>query len=170
MPGIVNVGLSRKLSKDYQSRGFTLNIQAELPANAVEDPNSMAEATGHLFQLAEDLLTDQVNAASIGGEGTERPRPQAQDTPPQPRPTPRPSRGPSAPSQNGDGGNGRGIAQAQLRAIRNMAKRAGQDPAQMAEADFGVGLRELSIRQASSMIDDLKAMIEEQAGKPVGSR
>jgi hypothetical protein len=46
MPVKVNVRLSRKVTEDFQSRGFSLNIEAELPANVIEDPNAMAAATG----------------------------------------------------------------------------------------------------------------------------
>ena len=34
----INVGLSRKLSQDYNSRGFSLNIDGEFPLRAGKQP------------------------------------------------------------------------------------------------------------------------------------
>jgi hypothetical protein len=171
MPVIVNVGISRKMSQDYQSQGFSLNITSELPATAVEDPNQMAQATGHLFQLAGDLLDEQVRKA----QG--QPTPQAQPAgngnghggASQPQAPRRFSQqtGQAKPNGyakgNGNGGNGgngrRGITDAQTNAIRKMSQKIGQDGEQVAQDEFGLPLSSLTIRQASDLIDTLKKNI-----------
>lgn len=175
MPVIVTVGLSRKLSKDYQSQGYSLNVQAELPATAIEDPNAMAQATDHMFRLANDLLDAQITAATSEGQSaiTVPPRRPTGNNPP-----PAPANRPSAPrarsfyngnghgangNGQGNGGNGsphRGITDAQKKAIGRMAEKVGQDPEQTAKDEFGTGLSSLTIRQASEMIENLKGQIE----------
>lgn len=166
MPVLITVGRSTKLSENYNSRGYSVTIQAELPAGAVEDPNLMAETTNQLFQLAADLLDEQIGHGATDSSSN--------------RPTPAPAEGrhaaPSAVrpasrrtapvSVNGQGstrpkGEQRGITQAQAKALANMARRVGQDPEQLALDEYGKGTRELSIREASSLIDSLKGRIEQ---------
>ena len=168
MPLTVNVGLSRKVTEDYNSKGFTLNIAAELPASLIEDPNGLAQATNNLFALAGDLLEEQVrNASNIGDptpirSGDRQPRlPQTTN-----------DRGPSNGNGNGHaGGNGNGgnghdgprpATQAQVRAIYNMSKRLNQNADGYAQQEFNVPVRQLSIKQASQMIEALKAGFEAQ--------
>ena len=55
----VNVGLSRKLSKDYQSTGYSVNLEAEITA-PVSDPNAVVEQVKEVFDLAADALAQQV--------------------------------------------------------------------------------------------------------------
>ena len=181
MPLTVNVGLSRKVTEDYNSRGFTLNIAAELPANLVEDPNGLAEATNNLFQLATDLLDDQVQQAT---GGTKPPaRPDGRNGEQRPCPPQRPANGSRPGNGNGNGngnGGGRGyrsggnghdaereITQAQARAIQNMARRLKEDADAWASEQFGVPVRELTVKQGSQLIDQLKAAIE--SPEPAGA-
>ena len=51
----VNVGLSRKLSKDYNSEGFSINVEGEVSA-AVNDPQAVVEQVKELYDLAEGHL------------------------------------------------------------------------------------------------------------------
>ena len=55
----VNVGLSRKLSKDYNSTGYSVNLDGEVTA-PVSDPEGVIEQAKELFDLAEELLAVQV--------------------------------------------------------------------------------------------------------------
>ena len=55
----VNVGLSRKLSKDYNSTGYSVNLDGEVTA-AVSDPEGVIEQVKELFDLAEEALSVQV--------------------------------------------------------------------------------------------------------------
>ena len=55
----VNVGLSRKLSKDYNSTGFTVNIEGEITA-PTSDPQAVIEQVKELYDLAEESLDQQI--------------------------------------------------------------------------------------------------------------
>ena len=55
----VNVGLSRKVSKDYQSTGFSVNLEAEITA-PVSDPEAVIEQVKEVFDLAEAALDAEI--------------------------------------------------------------------------------------------------------------
>ncbi|SIO63245.1 hypothetical protein SAMN05444166_7289 [Singulisphaera sp. GP187] len=55
-----NVGISRKMSKDYNSRGFTLNLEGEIHAT-IDDPESVIERIKELYNLAEEALDRQIS-------------------------------------------------------------------------------------------------------------
>lgn len=59
----VNVGLSRKLSKDYNSTGYSVNVDGEVTA-AVSDPEAVIEQVKELFDLAEEALNQQIERAN----------------------------------------------------------------------------------------------------------
>lgn len=54
-----NVGISRKLSKDFQSTGFTLNIEGEILAT-LDDAEAVIERVRELFGVAEEALDRQI--------------------------------------------------------------------------------------------------------------
>jgi len=176
MPVKVTVGLSRKLTEDFNSKGFDLHIEAELPANLIEDPNGMATATNGLFQLAEDLLAEQVRKSTDGGSPEAVALPSRNDRPEQPRREK--SGNTSNGNHNGNGSNGhtershhrqdRPVTEAQKRAITNMAKRLDMEGDPCAHEEFGVPVRELSLKQGSQLIDLLKKQIE-AAKEPAGA-
>jgi len=55
----VNVGLSRKVSKDFQSRGFSVNLEGEVTA-PLDDSESVVERISHFYHLAEEALDQEV--------------------------------------------------------------------------------------------------------------
>ena len=55
----VNVGLSRKLSKDYNSTGFTINLEGEVAAPP-NDAAAVVEQVKELYDLAEEALSLQI--------------------------------------------------------------------------------------------------------------
>ena len=55
-----NVGLSRKLSKDYNSTGYSVNLDGEITA-PVSDPEAVFEQVKELFDLAEEVLNQQID-------------------------------------------------------------------------------------------------------------
>jgi len=55
-----NVGLSRKLSENYQSTGFSLNLEGEIHAT-LDDPEAVVERVKELFDLAEEALNQQID-------------------------------------------------------------------------------------------------------------
>lgn len=57
-----NVGLSRKVSKDFCSTGYSINIDGEVTAT-VSDPEAVMEQVKQLFDLAEEALALQIERA-----------------------------------------------------------------------------------------------------------
>lgn len=55
----VNVGMSRKLSKDYNSTGFSVNLDGEIPVG-LDDPEAVVEKIKEFYDLAEESLAQQV--------------------------------------------------------------------------------------------------------------
>lgn len=55
----VNIGLSRKLSKDFNSSGYSINLDGEITA-PVNDPEGVTEQVKELFDLAEEALAQQI--------------------------------------------------------------------------------------------------------------
>lgn len=55
----VNVGLSRKLSRDYNSTGFSINVEGEIGVS-IDDPEIVVEKVKELYDLAEEALSQQI--------------------------------------------------------------------------------------------------------------
>ena len=55
----VNVGLSRKLSKDYNSSGYSINLEGEVAA-VTSDPEAVIEEVKQLYDLAQESLAVQI--------------------------------------------------------------------------------------------------------------
>jgi hypothetical protein len=49
MPLSVNVGLSRKASKDYQSTGVSINVTAELDQSLLAKPDQLQREVDNLY-------------------------------------------------------------------------------------------------------------------------
>lgn len=60
-----NVGLSRKVSRDYQSTGYTVNIDGEIPFQA-DDAEEVLEKIRELFDIAHEALDRDQGDAAIG--------------------------------------------------------------------------------------------------------
>lgn len=54
-----NVGVSKKMSKDFNSQGFTLNLEGEILAT-LDDPEAVIERIRELYSLAEEALDRQI--------------------------------------------------------------------------------------------------------------
>jgi hypothetical protein len=186
MPLVIKVSVSRKLSQDYNSRGWTLDIQSEFDPRTFDDTDALANSTNHLFALANDLLDQQVQQASEGNQTSGNGQHKS------------PYNGSNGNGQNGHrnnrlsnnsaysrpaNGNGhrssgspkcsngraeRPITQAQINAIQKMAQRYDTHGDAIAGEDFNCKLSELTIRQASELIDRLKRGLEAQGGKEAG--
>ena len=55
-----NVGLSRKVSRNYDSTGFTVNLEGEITASP-NDPKAVLNQIHQLYRLAEDALAKQID-------------------------------------------------------------------------------------------------------------
>ncbi|QDT90160.1 hypothetical protein [Gimesia algae] len=55
----VNVGMSRKISRDYNSTGFSVNLEGEILAN-LDDPEAIVERVKEFYDHAEESLAQQI--------------------------------------------------------------------------------------------------------------
>ncbi len=55
-----NVGLSRKVSENYNSSGFSLNLEGEINAS-LDDPETVVERVRELYDLAQEALDQQID-------------------------------------------------------------------------------------------------------------
>lgn len=161
MPLSINVGLSRKASKDYQSTGISLNITAELDQALLAKPAELQAQVSNLYAQAEAALDRQ---AQRMGE------PDAAQRHPEPHDDGHAARGNGNGRSNGNGsygnngggrranGNGSSATDSQRRAIAAIARRMGVDPALEARDIIGAELDDLTLRQASELIDHLKSL------------
>ena len=151
MPLSVNVGLSRKASRDYQSTGVSINVTAELDSALLQKPAELQQQIAGLYAQAEFAMDRQANGKAPAA-------PAAQ------------SNGVAHPSSRPDAGNGQrnggGITASQRKAILAIASRNGVDAAAEAHDRFGTNVDDLTLRQASELIDYLKGLAA--AGKGHG--
>ncbi|MFQ5492226.1 MAG: hypothetical protein ACE5GE_16040 [Phycisphaerae bacterium] len=135
----LNAGFSRKIGEpNYGSRGASVNVELEVESNLIGDPDALLGRIRHLFDLARRSVDQELASANNGG---------------------------NAPSQHSGRGNGtndrqpvRYATQSQQRAIRAICKRLNRDADQLAHQRFNVnGLDELTLQEASALIDELKA-------------
>jgi len=153
MPLTINVGLSRKASKDFQSTGTSINITAELDQSLLSRPDELQAQVDHLYRQAETALDRHtqvspqpgVRTNGVPGNGSAKAGTQAE-------------------GQGGNGHTGNGkpppMSEAQSRAIYAIARRLGIDPVAECMKTFNWSLDCLSIREASELIDHLKAKQE----------
>lgn len=147
MPLSVNVGLSRKASRDYQSTGYSINVTAELDQSLLARPEELQQQIAALYGQAESALARQAGEA-----------------PAQPQP-----RRPAPAGRNGDPRPVPATA-SQQRAIQAICRRLGTDPEFEAQQLVGMSFAELSVKQASQLIDGLKAAESAPAGRNGGGR
>jgi hypothetical protein len=61
MPLSINVGLSRKASRDYQSTGVSINVTAELDQTLLARPDELQRQIGDLYSQAQNALDQQAD-------------------------------------------------------------------------------------------------------------
>jgi hypothetical protein len=147
MPLKLNVGLSRKVGEEnYGSRGASVHLELELDAGCADDPERLKDRVRHLFRLARASVDEELHSHGNGSNGNGHQS--------QPR------------SGNGSRPSGvRGATASQIRALRAIAGRNKLDlPAEL-QRRFGITRPEdLSIAQASDLIDALKAPANGRGG------
>ena len=140
----LNAGISRKVGEpEYGSRGASVHLELEVESNLISDPNGLLDRIRKLFAMARDAVDQEL------AQGGQRVADQ--------RATPGTSNGRLNGTGSRGGGQGRTATASQLRAIRSIGERLNADPDRLAQDAFGVGLDALSLRQASQLIDQLKA-------------
>lgn len=176
----VNVGLSRKLSRDYNSTGFSLNLEGELCVG-LDDPVAMIERVKEFYDLAEEALNQQIERyegeSAIGNRDTGQPtRANGQRSAAPPTNLPEnaapnnshPSgQTPQNCSGNGQAPNEEAATNKQVQYLLNLGKRQGLTQQQLEgrmEGILGrrVGVYDLTKREAGGVIDALN-----QNGAPV---
>ncbi len=163
----VNVGLSRKLSRDYNSTGFSINIEGEICA-PVEDPELVVAKISELYDLAEESLHQQIERyegeSAIASRDVD-PEPSRPQVPSNPT---RSNRG-LVPSSRRPQGQTQSSEQEfvpatnkQVQFLMNLGKRSGLTKIQL-EGEVAnilgreVGLYDLSKQEAGLVLDHLKA-------------
>ena len=149
MPMKLNVGLSRKVGEpNYGSRGASVNLELELDNSLVEQPDRLRERIRQLFQLAKASVDEELNGVGhqlANGSGIDQYR----------------MNGNGSSNGNGRSSNGHGPRRAtgsQVKAIHAIAGRNRIDVGRLVQDRFKVSRPdELSISDASTLIDELKA-------------
>lgn len=153
MPLSVNVGLSRKASKDFQSIGCSISLTAELDQALLARPQDLQQQIEELYAQARQALDQQAR----------------RNSPPAQSPAGR------VPLRHAHGSNGHGNGNGsrsdtpmtlfQRRAIEGIARRLGIDPEQEARDLLGEELTSLSLPQASKLIDHFHAIAPGAGGR-----
>lgn len=75
-----NVGLSRKITRDFNSTGYSVNLDGEILAST-DDAEAVTEKIKELFSLAQEALAQEIDRDqgedAIGRRDEERPQPPA---------------------------------------------------------------------------------------------
>ena len=143
----LNAGFSRKVGEpNYGSRGASVNVELEVESNLIGDADGLMNRIRNLFSIARRAVDAELNGSAA-----------SQDT---------------ASARNGrttECEPARNATVSQLRAIRSICSRQGMDAAQLANEMFRVDdLNELTLREASTLIDHLKT--EPVNGRKAGVR
>ena len=170
----LNIGLSRKVGEaSFGSRGASINLEVELDNGVLNDPGQLRDRVQDLYVLARQSVDEELQRPAEVG-------------PSEPSHTNGNEHGRISPTANGNGhknghangqatngraanghspnnGNGPGrievarATQSQIRAIFAISKRQGLDPHTVINDRYRVHkMEELTIREASALIDDLK--------------
>jgi hypothetical protein len=141
MPLSINVGLSRKASRDYQSTGVSINVTAEPDQSLLAKPEELQKQIGGLYSQAQAALDCQANA--LGDPQLPRTSHNGQ-------------------RNNGNRHNGHddrrnaAMTASQRRAILAIVKRWDINLEAECREYIGEQFEKLSISQASELIDHLK--------------
>lgn len=145
----LNVGLSKKIGQpDYGSLGASCHLDVEVEASLLRKPEQLREKIQYLFAQAKQAVEEELHGgqqAADGHHGNGR-------------------------HDSGNGhqrsNNGRSATASQVRAIHAIANRQRLDLAAELRSRFGVDLPdELSISEASELIDQLKPQTNGSGGR-----
>ncbi len=131
----LNAGISRKIGQpNFGSRGASVNVELELESSAAQDTNVLQQKIRGLFAIAKTAVDEELGRTSAGA-----------------------GRPAQSPASNG-ARDARPATDSQLRAIRAISERLGLDPEAQAQQQFNRALDELSLPEASRLIDHLKGL------------
>jgi len=161
----LNAGFSRKVGEpNYGSRGASVNVELELESGLIGDPDGLRSKINNLFDIARRSVDAELAGGPIANGHSDSGNPVVSRT----------SFGvPGNSYGNGrtdnHGGNGQPTVRyatvSQIRAIRAICQRQGLDPERFANQRYRVnGIEELSVKEASAIIDELKAATSRNGG------
>ncbi len=150
MPMKLNVGASQKIAADQHGlRGASVNLEIELDSSLATDSAKLQDRIRQLFGLVRQSIAEELNAN--GGRGAQP------NSPKQPASSSPPLNGRKPNNGNPDAAV-RPATPAQIKAIFGMAKRQRVNLRAFIRSRCGVERpEELSLEQASELIDALKA-------------
>lgn len=138
----LNCGVSRKVGEPaYGSRGATCNVELELESSASQDTQLLHDRIRKLFAVARSAVDEELGLTN-GNNG--KTNPAAQPGPKQPTAQPK------------NGNTPRPATESQIRAINAICERLGLNADEQARQRYKHGLADLSLPEASAMIDALK--------------
>ena len=156
----LNAGLSRKIGQpNYGSRGAMVNVEIELPADVLRDPDKLKRQVRGCFETLRAAVDEELGVTPDGDGGDpqeERWRPTGDV---------RRNGGTNGHAANGNGyaGNGRGglpCTEKQVRALHAFSRRAGVELTAELRRLGVTTAEELNRRQASEAIDRFKERAE----------
>jgi hypothetical protein len=166
-----NVGLSRKVSENFNSTGFSLNLEGEILAT-LDDPEAVIERIRELFSVAEEALDRQIadsqsNDPMAHRDAEDQSQP-ADNSRSNGRPAPEPDR--PSPDRNSKPRNEEPATNKQIQFLHTLAKRQklSGDKLEGVIQDI-TGRRcspyDLSKREAGKVIDQLSGE-ESESNRP----
>ena len=137
MPMKLNVGASQKVSDHhFGSRGASVNLEIELESGLATDPVKLRERIRQLFGLVRQSVTEELDTARNGQSPSLQERP----------------------SDSRKQAIARFATAAQVKALYAITKQQGIDLREVLQERYAVTRpTELSLKQASELIDALKA-------------
>jgi hypothetical protein len=131
----LNAGVSRKVGEpNYGSRGASVNVELELESSVVNDTEALYEKIRRLFALAKKSVDEELGiSASLPGNG-------------------------GAPDRTAPSGESRPATEKQKHAIAAICSDNGIDGDQEAMELSGRPVSQLTLREASQLIDHLKEL------------
>ncbi len=160
----VNVGLSRKLSRDYNSTGFSLNLEGEICVS-LDDPETLVEKVKEFYDLAEEALNQQISRyeGESGNVSRDEETPARSNGSANRATAKEPAQNSSVAANQGNNGKGANADVAtnkQVQYLLNLGKRHGLTQIQLEgriESELGkkAGVYELTKREAGDIIDVL---------------
>ena len=171
-----NVGLSRKITRDFQSTGFSVNLDGEIPFTP-DDPEAVLEKVKELYDLAQEAINREIgrdHGETSSGHRDQNPpalsnNSQNAGTNPQAQPPPATNPSNQSPPQaqnsgqrniNGNGsGNSDAATNKQVQFILTMSKRFKLSNAHL-ENRIGqiigrkCGIYDLSKKEAGLVLDE----------------
>lgn len=154
MPLKLNVGASKKIGEpNFGSRGASINLEPELDGTLVGEPAKLQARIRELFTLARQALDQELN-------GGNDPKPPDNNGAPA-------SVGSASQPSNGYGhasGGTRPATPAQIKALYGITRHQGLDLGAVLRERCHVGRpEELTLRQASALIGQLKSTVDSPA-------